>query len=38
LRQLTELGHVARVYPLSGDQPVARHVRFVLDDPILRFL
>jgi hypothetical protein len=37
LQQLTELGYVARVYPLSGDEPAARHVRFVLDDPLLRF-
>ena len=37
LQQLAELGYVARVYPLSGDEPAARHVRFVLDDPLLRF-
>jgi AAA+ ATPase superfamily predicted ATPase len=37
LQQLTELGYVARAYPLSGDEPAARHVRFVLEDPLLRF-
>ena len=37
LNQLTGLGYVARVYPLSGVAAPARHVRFVLDDPLLRF-
>jgi AAA+ ATPase superfamily predicted ATPase len=37
LQQLTALGYVRRIYPLSGVEPAARHVRFVLDDPLLRF-
>jgi len=37
LQQLTELGYVARTYPLCGNEPAARHVRFALDDPLLRF-
>jgi uncharacterized protein len=37
LQQLTNLGYVGRTYPLSGVEPAARHVRFVLDDPLLRF-
>ncbi len=37
LQQLSELGYVARRYPLSGKPPAARHVHFVLEDPLLRF-
>lgn len=35
--RLTGLGYLARRYPLTGGKPVARHVRFVLIDPLLRF-
>jgi AAA+ ATPase superfamily predicted ATPase len=37
LQQLTGLGYVGRAYPLSGVKAATRHVRFVLDDPLLRF-
>ncbi|MCC6902932.1 MAG: ATP-binding protein [Polyangiaceae bacterium] len=37
LGQLTELGHVARRFPLTRARPAARHVRFRLHDPLLRF-
>jgi AAA+ ATPase superfamily predicted ATPase len=37
LKQLMELGYVARRYPLTGAPPVARHVRYDLHDPLLRF-
>jgi uncharacterized protein len=37
LQQLCELGYVARSYPLSGVEAANRHVRFVLEDPLLRF-
>ena len=37
LQQLVELGYVGRRYPLTGTRPAARHVRYVLDDPLLRF-
>jgi uncharacterized protein len=37
LQQLTNLGYVGRSYPLSGVPAATRHVRFVLDDPLLRF-
>lgn len=37
LQQLVELGYVRRRYPLSDVPPAARHVRFTLDDPLLRF-
>jgi AAA+ ATPase superfamily predicted ATPase len=37
LQQLCELGYVARTYPLSGVAAASRHVRFVLEDPLLRF-
>lgn len=37
LQQLIELGYVSRRYPLTGRLPVARHVRYVLEDPLLRF-
>ncbi len=37
LQQLSELGYVARRYPLTEDKPAKRHVRFALEDPLLRF-
>jgi len=37
LEQLCQLGYVARTYPLSGVEAASRHVRFVLEDPLLRF-
>ena len=37
LQQLVELGYVARRYPLLPGKPSPRDVRFVLDDPLLRF-
>ncbi len=37
LNQLQELGYVRRRYPLTGNRPVARSVRFALSDPLLRF-
>jgi AAA+ ATPase superfamily predicted ATPase len=37
LKQLEELGYAGRRYPLTGDKPTARSVRYVLSDPLLRF-
>ena len=37
LQQLRELGYLLRRYPLTGDKPAAREVRWDLDDPLLRF-
>ena len=37
LDQLESLGYVARRHPLTGTKPAARHLRFVLEDPLLRF-
>jgi uncharacterized protein len=37
LHQLSELGYLVRRYPLTGRPPAQRHVRYVLDDPFLRF-
>jgi AAA+ ATPase superfamily predicted ATPase len=37
LQQLIGLGYVARKYPLTGSKPVARNVRYILEDPLLRF-
>ncbi|NJL27683.1 MAG: ATP-binding protein [Thermoanaerobaculia bacterium] len=37
LQQLTELGYLARRYPLAGKTRAARHVRFDVADPLLRF-
>jgi len=37
LQQLMELGYLRRRYPLTGTRPVTRHVRYALDDPLLRF-
>lgn len=37
-KQLMELGYVRRRYPLTGaGVPAARHVRYELQDPLLRF-
>jgi uncharacterized protein len=36
-KHLLELGYIARRYPLTGKAPVARHVHYELDDPLLRF-
>lgn len=37
LDQLQALGYVARHYPLTTRKPNARQLRFVLEDPLLRF-
>lgn len=37
LEQLVQLGYVARYHPVTGRRASARHVRFVLEDPLLRF-
>lgn len=37
LEQLVGLGYVARRYPLTGAKPLRTQVRFVLEDPLLRF-
>ncbi len=37
LEQLVQLGYVARHHPLTGARPNPRNVRFLLDDPLLRF-
>jgi uncharacterized protein len=37
LQQLIELGYVARRHPLTGRPPAQRHVRYVLEDALLRF-
>jgi AAA+ ATPase superfamily predicted ATPase len=37
LQQLTELGYVSKKYPLTGRGPIARHVRYVISDPLLQF-
>ncbi len=37
LQQLVDLGYVGRRYPITGKKPAARHVRFRLEDPLLRF-
>ena len=37
LGQLVELGYVAKRYPLRGEKPKRTDVRYVLDDPLLRF-
>ncbi len=37
LQQLIELGYVERRYPLTGEPPAARSVRYDLADPLLRF-
>ena len=35
--QLSAMGYVRRRYPLDGDRPNPRQVRFTIDDPLLRF-
>ncbi len=37
LNQLQELGYVRRRHPLTGERPNARHARYALEDPLLRF-
>lgn len=37
LEQLVQLGYVARRRPLTGQATPPRHVRFALEDPLLRF-
>ncbi len=37
LNQLQEIGYIRRLYPLTGQKPVAKHVRYSLHDPFLRF-
>jgi len=37
LKQLMELGYLSRRYPLTGSRPASRHVRYLLEDPLLRF-
>ena len=37
IQQLSNLGYLGRRYPLTGKRPVKRHVRYVLEDPLLRF-
>jgi uncharacterized protein len=37
LDQLVGLGYVHKRFPLTGTRPAARHVRFYLADPMLRF-
>ncbi len=37
LEQLVQLGYVARRLPLTGAKPSRWHVRFSLEDPLLRF-
>lgn len=37
VQQLDELGYVARRHPLHGGAPAKRAVRYVLEDPLLRF-
>jgi uncharacterized protein len=37
LQQLINLGYVAKRYPLTSDKPVPRYVRYILQDPLLKF-
>jgi len=37
VQQLEQLGYVGRRHPLTGRRPAVRHVRYVLEDPLLRF-
>ncbi len=37
LQQLINLGYLGRRYPLTEGKPHARQVRFVVEDPLLRF-
>ena len=36
LQQLSDLGYVRRRYPLDGNRPSPKQVRFAIDDPLLR--
>lgn len=36
-KHLLGLGYIARRHPLTGKPPIARHVHYELDDPLLRF-
>jgi len=36
-KHLLELGYITRRYPVTGKAPIARHVHYELDDPLLRF-
>lgn len=37
LQQLTDLGYIARHYPVTTRKPANRSVRFRIEDPVLRF-
>jgi hypothetical protein len=37
IEQLVQLGYVARRHPLTGARPTRRHVRYELEDALLRF-
>ena len=37
LNSLTELGYIAKHYPITGDKPNPKQVRYKLHDPLLRF-
>jgi len=37
LKQILELGYISRRFPLTGKPPSPRDVRYILDDPLLRF-
>jgi uncharacterized protein len=37
LKQLTSLGYLARRFPLTGSKPNRRQLRYIVDDPLLRF-
>jgi len=37
LKQLTEIGYLVRRYPVTGEKPALRNVRYTLDDPLLSF-
>lgn len=37
LQQLVSIGYIEKVYPLTESAPSARHVRYRITDPLLRF-
>jgi hypothetical protein len=37
IQQLNNLGYIGRRLPLTGKKPNQRHVRYILQDPLLRF-
>jgi AAA+ ATPase superfamily predicted ATPase len=37
LNHLVNLGYIRRRYPLTGEKPAARQVRYCISDPLLRF-